>query len=318
MFEDIIECLNTVEKIAIFPHVSMDGDAFGSSLALAFALEKIGKSPKIILEEDVSDTYSFLETVEFLQDYRVDKNSDYQLAIALDSGDIGRLGERVELFKSVGKTVNIDHHRTNTKFADYNYVDKNASSVGEIMYLLIKEMSIELDKNISNSIYTSIVADTGGFKYSSTSADTHRIAADLIEHGVDVADVSKKIFENVSMDKLKLKGIAINRVALFGGGKVSILDMTDMTIKDSIYKDDDFDGLIDIVRSIKGVEVAGMFKIRENGELKVSLRSNYYVNVADIAESYFGGGHVRAAGFTIKENIEEKKKEIIERIIKNL
>jgi len=318
---DIINVLKKSKKVIIMPHVSVDGDGLGSSLALGLALEKIGTSVEVWLEEDVPNVYSFLPGSHLVNVY----NGEGELSgectgtvVALDAGDLPRLGKRVEIFNNAGITINIDHHGTNDGFAQYNYVNVNSSSVGEILYQFIKMMGIEFDTDIATCLYVAISTDTGGFRYSNTTSITHQIAGDLLNSGVNVAEVSQRIFDTVSYEKVMLMGAAINSLEFFENGKVAFITISDDVMKSTGAKEEDCDGIVNIGRNVREVEVAVMIRSRSDGEMKVNLRSNSYVDVSEIAKTYSGGGHKRAAGCTVKGNIEDIISKLLDDIRKVL
>jgi len=310
---NIIEVIKKSKKVAVLPHVTVDGDSLGSSLALAAALRKMDKLVQIYLEENAPQVYSFLPRIDEARIWD-GKVEEYDLVIALDTGDIERLGKRVALFNSAPVTVNIDHHKTNTLFAQYNFVNASASSVGEIIHEFLILMGVEIDRDIALYIYTAIAADTGGFRYSNTKQSTHMVAADLVSKGIDVAEVSRQLFEIVSIEKLKLIGAAVNKIELFEEGTVALIIIDGEMIKAAGAKDEDTEGIVNYARNICGVEVGVVIKQKENGEIKINLRSNRYVDVSLIAKKFNGGGHQRAAGCTVITDIETAKKNIIEEI----
>jgi len=318
---DIINILRKSKKVFIMPHISVDGDGLGSSLALGLALEKIGTSVEVWLEEDVPNVYNFLPGSKLVKVYNSESNLPGEgigTVVALDAGDLSRLGKRVEIFNNAEITINIDHHNTNDQFAQYNFVNVTSSSVGEILYQLIKMMGIEFDTDIATCLYVAISTDTGGFRYSNTTSVTHQIAGDLLNSGVNVAEVSQEIFDTVSYEKVMLMGAAINSLELFENGRIAFITISDDVMKSTGAKEEECDGIVNIGRNIRGVEVAVMVRSRTDGEVKVNLRSNSYVDVSEIAKRYSGGGHKRAAGCTVKGNSEDIKSKLLDDIRKVL
>lgn len=310
MLDVIRDLINKSETIAILPHVSADGDALGSSFALAIILSGFGKKVDVLLNEDIPEAYANLPGRNLSCVYDKD-DKQYDLALALDCGDADRLASRIKVFNTAAKNANIDHHATNTEFASYNYVDTGASATGEIIFTLIEKMGAKLSKDVALCLYVAITTDTGGFRYSNTTAQTHRIAAELISVGVDVAKVSQQVFDTVSYGKVKLTGAAIESLELSEDGKIAIMSLTNELIKKLGTKEEDSDGIISTARNIDGVEVAAMLKQLENGEIKVNLRSNRYVDVSAVAARYSGGGHERAAGFTAAGSLDQIKNELL-------
>lgn len=328
-FNEIPSVLKEKDKIVILPHVSADGDSIGSSLALALALGKLGKHVKIYIEEKVPQTFEFLPGLDIIEIYKkapeetvpgeVNIGSEaFEVAVALDTGDEGRLGNRLEILKASAVTINIDHHATNTMFAQYNHVQPNSSSVGELMYQLLKEMDIDIDVDISTCLYVSILTDTGGFRYSNTTSLTHKVVSSLINYGVETAEICRRIFETRSCEKVKLMGLVISNLEFFHNGKIAYASITKEHLNKAGSKNDDSEGFVDIGRSIIGVEVSVLLRETEDGSVKVNLRSNSYVDVSEIAVSFCGGGHKRAAGFKSSGKASDVKEQILNAIRKKL
>ncbi|HEX2944584.1 MAG TPA: bifunctional oligoribonuclease/PAP phosphatase NrnA [Clostridia bacterium] len=324
MLDRIAEEIKASRCVAIIPHVTADGDALGSSFALALVLTGMGKKADVLLEESVPLVYRFLPGAEFSYVYaaepadveesngmRESGEKRYDLVMALDCGDIERLGSRRKVFDSCIKTVNIDHHQTNTGFARLNHTNTASSATGEIIYELTGALGLKPGKDAATSLYAAIATDTGGFRYSNTTPRTHEIAAELIKLGVDVADVSQRVFDITSYGKVKLMGAAIRNLELFEDGKLAIMAVTNEMIKNSAAREEDSDGIINVARNIRGVEAAAMLRQLDNGEIKVNLRSNNYIDVAVIASRHKGGGHKRAAGFTETGVLERVKENVI-------
>lgn len=302
--------IKNAAQIAILPHVSADGDALGASFALALALVEMGKKVSVQLEEEIPYTYSFLPGTGLSSVY-AGSPSHYDTVIALDCGDIGRLGGRRIIFNSAAVTVNIDHHSTNTSFAAKNYVDKEASATGEIVYELLPILGSKPGKDIATCLYVAIATDTGCFRYSNTSPRTHLIIAELIKSGIDVAYVSRKVFDTTSYEKVKLTAAAINTLELFEDGRIAIMSLPAELIKETGAREEDCEGIINTARNIRGVEVAAMLRKGGNGEIKVNLRSNEKVDVSAIAVNHSGGGHARAAGYTVKGGLLNEKNKLL-------
>ena len=310
VLDRIAEAVKLSEKIAILPHIAADGDALGSSFALALVLTGMGKKADVLLEENVPLLYAFLPGIGLSSVYNKD-DVHYDLAMALDCGDLERLGSRRKVFGTVEKTVNIDHHKTNTGFAELNHVDTSAAATGEIIFDFVRLLGQIPGKDAATSLYAAISTDTGGFRYSNTTPHTHEIAAELIKLGVDVADISQRVFDINSYGKVKLMGAAIRSLELFEDGKLAMMTITNEMARDTGAKEEDSDGVINVARNIRGVEAAVMLRQLDSGEIKVNLRSNNYVDVAVIAARYSGGGHKRAAGFTAEGDLDQIRDAVI-------
>ena len=313
----IILSLNSSEEIAILPHISADGDALGSSLAMALAMKTLGKKVKVILDEDIPQLYGFLPG-RHLSEVYTGKEKKYETVVALDTGDIGRLGNRLEIFESAKVTINIDHHNTNSEFAFHHYVSTDSAAGGEIIYKLVKMMGVNPDQDIATCLYVAIVTDTGGFRYSNTTSLTHQIISDLIKVGVNVAEISQFVFDTTSYEKVMLMGSAIQALELLEKGEVAFISLTNDIIKLTGAKEEECDGIVNLGRNIRGVKVAAMLRQLENGEIKVNLRSSSDLDVSAIASAYSGGGHKKAAGYTTKGSLNNAKKQLLDDIRKVL
>lgn len=317
-WHDVIDVILKTNTIYILPHVDADGDALGSSLALAVALTKLNKNASVILEENVQETYNFLPYIDKVKVFLGENIGDNSLVIALDTGDIERLGARSAIFAAAAKTINIDHHSTNTQFAQQNIVDSHASATAELIYFLLKEMHIDIDHDIALCLYVAISTDTGNFKYSNTTSTTHAIVSELLSQDLDIANVLKKLYDTVSLEKVILIGKVINTIELEECKKIATMVISSTMIQESGAKKEDYDGIVNIGRNIKGVEVSVLFTELDSGNIKVNLRSNDYVDVSKIASEFSGGGHQRAAGCTIKGDLQNVKIKVINRVRREL
>ncbi len=301
--KSILEQIKKQNNIIIAGHMNPDGDAIGACFAFAYALQNMGKNPKILLEKP-SSTYDFLpKPIEIIHEWDEDKIVD--LFIALDCADEQRLHYFKDVFYSANQTINIDHHRSNTQFADYNVVNEKVSSTCELIYDLFQEWKIPITSSMALCIYTGIVYDTGGFQHTSTTSRTHEIVSELLKHSINSSFVFHQLFYRRSYEKTKLLGMVLSRVSLYYNNKVSLSfatkeEMTDIGVKDA-------DGIIPFLSDMEGISVAIFLYERNFNEIKVSLRSKYEVDVADIASRFSGGGHVKAAGCTIFGTVEEAK-----------
>lgn len=317
--DSIVKVFKKSTKAVILPHIAADGDAIGSALALRSALAQTGLESVIYVEEKIPFLYSFLPGIDEIKIYDGGRlETDFDLAIALDTGDRDRLGKRKGLFDAAPVNVNIDHHSTNTAFGIYNHIDITASAVGEIIYRLIQMLEVELDRDRATCLYVAIATDTGGFRFSNTTPETHRITAELLGKGVDVAEVSRKIFDTVTFEKVKLMGEAIGSIRLFENGQAAMIVLTDEMILRTGASEEDCEGIVDIARKIQGVEVAIMLRSRSDGTVKGNLRSHEKVDVSAIARFFGGGGHVRAAGFTSHMQLSELIEQISQRVAEAL
>lgn len=283
--------------ILIYPHVSADGDALGSCIALQSFFRENDKKAFIVLEEAFPKLYSFMFKED---DYiTIEQANSFGATwhIALDTGDLARLGTRKSIFKN--NTLNIDHHVTNSFFAKTNYLDKFASSTGEIIYELLNELEYTYNKVSATAIYVAVLTDTGGFKFSNTNEKCFLLTANLLQYGINISDINKKIYETHSLIKTKLMGKTIEKIQLFLDGQVAIATFSKDDYLSLNGNEELFDGIIQIPRRIEGVKVAAIIRESLAGPLKINLRSNdNVVDVGKIAYNNGGGGHKRAAGYS--------------------
>lgn len=312
-FYDLKNILNSVNNIIISAHVNPDADSVGSCTALALALKKLNKNI-IITMEDYGTKYNFLNNSTFvshnLEDISYFKN---ELFICLDCGDEQRIGIFKTLLENSKITVNIDHHISNTNFAQYNYVFEKSSSC-EIVYELISYLNIELDDDIAKALYTGILADTGGFRHSNTTSSTHEIVAKLIKYNFLADEIYKELFDTNSYESIKLLGKALSATELFCDGKGAYSYITQNDMKQFNTDSSQLGGIIDNLKNIKGVVFAVFMYEKNENEFKVSMRSDGSIDICKIAVDFGGGGHFKACGCTINGKLDEVKNLILEKI----
>lgn len=310
------------KKIGITYHVSPDGDAVGSVLALLNALKSLNKDCYVISKDTLSDNLRFLKSSEEVTGEVVKPLEETDIIVVLDCGNLERVSAHLEEF--TGTIINIDHHLSNDKYGDINYIDSNAAATAEIVFELINIMGINFDecnntiKEIGTCIYTSIVTDTGGYRHSNVTERTHNISAVLKKIGVDNTFIYQSLFDNKDFNRIKLIGKALTNIQLILNGKVALLEIGKSFTEDLGIDIGDTSDIISYGLQIKGVEVTLLLKEVDDG-VKASLRAKSYVDVRKIAEVFGGGGHVRASGIKIKNiSMEEAKYEILNEIQKEL
>lgn len=313
--DDILNEIKVAEKIVILTHEAPDGDAIGSSLAFKLALKQLGKKSDVIIPE-YSRLFNFLPGAdEILQESDI---KEYDLAIALDSGDLKRLKCGEDYFETAKRTVQIDHHGSNTMFGDLNFVNPVSPACCEILVEMFNYYGIKIDKEIGTCLVTGIITDTGGFRYPKTSAETFEFTAELLRIGVNVSDIYKRVQDTKTRANFELTKLILERMELLEEGKVTFTYIMQEDSKKIGAEVGDHEGLVEMGRDIEGVEVSIFIREKEDGSFKASLRSNSYVNVADICLLFGGGGHQMAAGCNFTDNIEDAKNKLIREIRKVL
>lgn len=314
--DTIVALVRESNRILITSHENPDGDAIGSMIGLGIGLKKIGKDVFLYNKDGVPELLEFLPHTESVHASLKNIDENFDIAFAVDCTGISRVGEEFEEFvKSgrAGRVIIVDHHQTNSSSADFHLLDPGSSSTGVIIYSLLKALSVEIDSAIAKNLYTTIIGDTGSFRYSNTNSETFRIAAELVEHGADPYEISEALFESEPLRKLELIGLVLPTLNLAGDKRIASVVIDKDMFEQTGTSRQDTEGIINIPRSIKGVEVAVLFR-EENGNgstrWKISLRSKGQVDVAKIAESFGGGGHKKAAGCSISGNLSDVKERI--------
>jgi phosphoesterase RecJ-like protein len=313
---ELKEKIIKANNILIISHINPDLDTIGSALGLKWIFSKLGKTAYVICDMEINQRICGIFDIKPKLDGKnitniTDiKNKNFDYIICVDIASESMLGKNLEKYKDNIDLV-IDHHYTNTLYGHETYLDEKAAAAGEIIYDLAKEFELEITGEFAKNIYCAIVGDTGSFRYSSTKPKTMRITAELIETGFDFAKLNRLIFENKSLEQIAVERLAYNSLQLYSDGKIAILNITQKLKKEAGLENAEIEGITDIPRMITGVEVGVLIKEideidedkleNKNGrEFKISLRSNDYVNVAEIAAQFGGGGHIRAAGCQFK------------------
>lgn len=313
--DNILGEIKKANTIAILTHESPDGDAMGSSLAMYHALKSLGKTPDVIIPE-FSRTYNFLPGINDIK--KKGTTQDYDLVIALDCADLKRLNGCADYFEDAKVTISIDHHSMNPMFADYNYVNPTAPACAQILVVVFDFMKIEITKEIGTCLLTGIITDTGGFKYPGVTSETFEFAAWLLNSGVNVSNIYKKVLQIKTKANFELTKLAMDRMVFLKDGKVTFTYITKQDQENVGAEAGEHEGIVEIGRDVEGVEVAVFLREDEKG-FKASLRSNEYVNVADVCLMFGGGGHMRASGCYIQaQTIEQAKEKILSEVYKAL
>ena len=320
MWQEIVDIINEGKKFIITTHLFSEGDAIGSELALKRFLCGINKDAVIVNNEALPAVYRCFDTdkdVKFLRNKDVNINlNDYDAIFIVDVADWSQLGDFADMIKASSiKKVCIDHHASNSGYADINFIDQHASSAGELIFDLINFMNGEITLEIATPLYLSIATDTGWFKFSNTSATALKACSDLIKIGVKSEIIYEQLFQNKHKSYLKLLSLALSILRPECDGKVVWTKITKEMIKSSGVPFVDTDVIIDLVRAVQEVEVVIIFREIGNRKTKVSFRSKHTADVAKLASDFGGGGHVRAAGASINQPIDTAIGNVISGVI---
>ncbi len=303
--ESAAKTLLSKDKILILTHRSPDGDTIGSGYALAMALRKLGKSVKVDCTDPFPEKYSYfidkLEKLEF----------DEEFVVSVDIADTKLLGEKLSDYADKIDLC-IDHHGSNTKYAKEYYVEASAAAAAQVIAKLIRLMNVEFDKDIANAIYTGITTDTGCFRYTNVTAETHRIAADMIDCGAESGMINRLMFETKSRSRLEIERRVMDSIQFYLDGRCAIAYATIDMMKESGAVDSDMEGVSSLPRQIEGVMAGITLREKNNGKFKVSVRTTDELDASAICANFGGGGHKAAAGCMITGTLNEAIEQIIE------
>lgn len=307
----LMSAVQKADTIAIGGHVRPDGDCIGSCMGLyGYLKNSYPKKTVCVYLEEFPDSFSYLKVNEAFN-----KRESYDLFVSLDCGDADRLGKARDVMEAASYVINIDHHITNTRFGNENYVE-NISSTCELLYTMMEDEKITYD--VACALYTGIIHDTGVFKHSNTTGRTMQIAGRLIEKKIPFGKIIDGSFYLKTYKQLQIMGRCLlesvrimDKRCIFSVVRKSVMDLYGA-------RPSDLDGIIDQMRTTENIEVAILLDEREIGEYKVSMRSNEIVDVSVIARYFGGGGHVRAAGCSIKGSAFDVINNLTEHIEKQL
>lgn len=311
--DNILEEINKAESIVIVTHENPDGDAIGSSLALYNALKNYGRQNVDVIIPEYSRCFEFLPGIDEIK--KESNVSQYDLAISVDTANIKMLNGWAKYFENAKTSIVIDHHGTNAMYGDINFVNPDSPACSQILIIVLQYFKMKITKDIGTCILTGIITDTGGFKYSGTNVETFEFVAELLNKGVNVSKVYRRVLETTTRTSFELRRIAESRLEFFYDDKATFTYIT-LDDEEKVHSETgDHEGIVNIGKCIEGVEVAAFIRELKNGKgWKVSLRSNEYVNVSDVALLFGGGGHPRAAGCTIQGDLHSVKDKIMNEI----
>lgn len=306
--EELASLLEGGKSVLLFPHIQIDGDSLGSSVALCRALRASGKRADILIEEELPSNIAFLDEGFCIKAGEL--KNDAEICMAVDCSDIDRLGIRRETFSRGRQTVSIDHHITHKPFAQYNYIDEEAAASGEIVYRLLLAMNIRIDGPAAEALYAAIATDTGNYQYSNTTAESHRITAALYDAGMDHNKVAVSIYQNQKPEKMKITAKVLGTLSFFREGKGCIAYVSQEMLQETGAPMSETDGIVEQMRNISGVEIAILLK-EEPDLIKAGMRSKTDADVSLIAQAFGGGGHRKAAGFNFQGSLMDAREAVV-------
>lgn len=295
--EDALSFIRGGERFLVVSHVQPDGDAISSTLVTGWLLKQLGKEAVLINEGAVPSRLAYLDGTDAIVTYNENEPIPaYDRIIAVDCADFRRIGRVSDAFTEGAKLLNIDHHPTNDSFGFVNLIRSDAAATAEILYDLIDLSGVSFNKEAATGIYTGLLTDTGGFRYSNTNPSVMRIASEMLAHGAEGHWIADHLLERMTKSQLLLLQRGLNRLSFSDNNRIAWLYINIADMAETGAVGDDLEGLVNYARNVEGVEVGILFKETENGDVKVSMRSAGRADVAAIAQIFGGGGHIRAAG----------------------
>ena len=312
MLKKINDLIAVHSSFLITSHESPDGDAIGSSLALANYLVELGKTVTIHISDPVPEIYRFLPMADAVTVVLPDR--DYDVCFVLDVGEFRRAGKQIVDCRRIGTYINIDHHKTCELFGLVNLIDMKAAATGVLIYRLIKAAGGSISVSTAHCIYVALITDTGSFRYSNADPEAFSVAGEMIEKGVDAWDISSRLYESQPRARIELLSLALATLAFSDCGRFAsiavTLDMYEKTGADAELTD----GFINYPRSVRGVEVAIFFRQLAETSFKIGFRSKGAVDVSRLAEGFGGGGHHNAAGCIVDGRFEAVREQVFSHI----
>jgi phosphoesterase RecJ-like protein len=312
MIERINEEIAQNSTFLITTHESPDGDAVGSTLALAGYLRGLGKEVTLYYRDPLPDIYAFLPLSDTV--LNAIPAGHYDICFVLDVGELRRAGKELAEFREIGKFINIDHHLHCERFGAINLIDSEACATGALIYRIIKAAGHEINNSLALCIYTAVITDTGSFRYSNANPEAFAIAGEMVAAGVNAWHVAEKLYERQPRQRLTLLALALATLEISACGEYAAVTVTLEMYEKSGASPELTDGFVNYPRSIRGVEVAIFFREIEPGLFKVGFRSKGTVDVSARAAAFGGGGHHNAAGCTITGTFAEVRQKVFSRL----
>lgn len=312
-FDDLFQ---SARRIVICSHMNPDGDNLGSIMAMYHMAKNHGKDAYVICNDEIPTEEKFLPGLEAVVRSEDFENMDIDLMIVLDCSDLNRIGSCKDLFFKAEKTINIDHHNTNTGFADLNIVDFSSPATCETLFEVFEALDYPMDQEIATCLYCGISTDTGSFKYDSVRSRTFEIAAKLMDCGISLNEISVHLYQSRTKEKTALLLKALDSLEYFANDQIGVVIVREQDILETKARKSDAEGIVEFIRDIKEVELALLLKEKDDF-VRLSARSKSFIDCTKIASQFNGGGHIRASGGTIYGmTIEEAKQKVVQAALK--
>ncbi|MCG7376882.1 bifunctional oligoribonuclease/PAP phosphatase NrnA [Paenibacillus sp. ACRSA] len=299
----------------VVSHVQPDGDAVSSTVTVGWLLSCLGKTFTMINEGEIPGRMRFLWGADDIVNMTEQPPArKFKAVICVDCADFARVGLTRHYFEEDAVILNIDHHPTNNAYGTVNIIKSDAAATAEILFDLVSLFPVTLNKDAATAIYTGLLTDTGGFRYANTSPNVMTTASKLLEHGVDGPYLAQTLLEQVTLSQVRILNQALNSLQMTDDGKIAWVVVTPEDMITCGAANEDLEGIVNYPRNIQGVEVGIFFKVINDSAVKVSLRSAGKVDVAELAQTFGGGGHVLAAGCRLEGTLED----IVAKVLKQV
>jgi phosphoesterase RecJ-like protein len=300
-FTRIRAALASGRRFLLTSHARPDGDSLGSQIALALALEALGKTVRIVNRDPVPGPYRAFPAIDRIE-VAGSADGEFDAAIVLECGDITRPGVAgLERFF----VINVDHHVGNTGYGALNWYDPSAAACGEMVLDLIDALGAPLSRDIATHLYVAVLTDTGSFRHANITARSFELCRRAADAGVDAADVARRVFDSSHAGKLKLMGALLDGMRLEANGQLAVLYLDDAILARTGTNREDLEGLVNLPFAAREIRAVLFFKVEGPGDIRVSLRSKGDVDVRAVATRFDGGGHVNAAGFSVRGRFDQ-------------
>ncbi len=298
IIDRIIEQIRDAKKICVAGHIRPDGDCIGSQIALTLALRAADKDVQCWNQDSIPQKYRFLDPDKIFSQPK--SEAEFDLVIATDCASYERLGSVAEFIKQRKTLINIDHHASNTRYGDVNWISPHEPSTGELIYRLLKVARWPITKQIADCLFTAVSTDTGSFQYATTRPGTFHVGAELVTRGANLAKICDEVYQSFPLSRARLLKHIYTKFKLTHDNRIAYFWLKKADLSRTGAESNDTEGLIDHIRAIEPVVVACVFEEIEPEITRISLRSKHKdVNVSDIAAQFGGGGHAAAAGARI-------------------
>jgi len=306
----IIDAVHPRQRFVVSSHSRPDGDSIGSQLAMAYALRELGKTVVVVNKDQApGPILQFPGVSDIVIADQV--TEPFDAAIIMECSDLARTGVS-GLDRSF--VINIDHHPGNTGFGDINWFDPSASACGEMVFELVRALGVRISAEIATHVYLAILTDTGSFHYSGITPRTFDIFKQTLEAGVDPVQVARMVYDSSHLGRLKLFGAVLSDMQIDKSGRIAIVYVDHSMARAAGGTYEDTEGLVNLPLTVKEIEAVVFFKQEKDGAYRVSLRSKGDIDIGAVAKEYGGGGHKNAAGCTVRGNIDDLRRSLVENV----